>query len=114
MDSLKVGAKSISIVLIIGYVAINFVAPLPLFLIVENLVYSVLYATFLVALARRDDVGALGLAALSSFNAGRVSRSIITPRGEITDMALAHMPLFILLLTLLVLSLCLITKRSPR
>ncbi|MGQ4892228.1 MAG: hypothetical protein ACP6IP_07035 [Candidatus Njordarchaeia archaeon] len=92
------------ILLIVGYIGINFIAPLPPFLIGENITYAILYAFFLVYMERKgyeNKTFAL-LATLLGFNVGRVSRSIVSPRGEIEYLALEHIPLISYLLLVLV------------
>lgn len=86
-------------ILIAGYVGINFVVDIPIFLMGENLTYAVLYAIGLVYLSKRYAV--IFLIALTAFNAGRLSRTIIEPTGEIGSLALQHLPLLLLILVVL-------------
>lgn len=90
---------------IVAYVGVNFIAPLPRFLIAENLVYAMLYLVGLAALKSRPVESRLLLAGLAGFNAGRVSRSIIGPEGELMPLARDHIPLLLVLLGILVISL---------
>ncbi len=96
--------KVLTLLAIVSYVGVNFVAPLPRFLVGENLVYALLYGIALVGLVRGWSGSPILLVGLSGFNAGRVSRSIITPTGELSSMALDHIPLLILLILILLLS----------
>lgn len=89
------------VVLIGGYIGINFFADLPLFLVGENLAYAGLYALGLLYINRRPVV--ILLIVLSAFNAGRVSRSVIEPSGELAPIAMGHLPLLILILAVMVL-----------
>lgn len=81
--------------LVLGYVGINFMAELPRFLVAENLALAAAYALAL-ALHLRGG-GYLYTASLAWFNAGRVSRSIVSPTGEAGSLALEHVPLLALI-----------------
>jgi len=91
--------------LIIGYISINFIADLPKFLIGENLTYTVLYSIALIALYKQYDWAQIYTILVAGFNAGRVSRSIISPRGEVEELAKEHIPLFLLVLLIALISL---------
>lgn len=67
--------------LVVAYIGINFVADLPAFLIAENLFYAAIYAIGLVFAGRPHVLDAVAL--IAAFNAGRVSRSVITPEGRL-------------------------------
>ena len=95
--------KTLLLLLVAGYLGINFFQRLPPFLVLENIVYSLLYLTCLTILVKKGRVGGVITLAIVSFNAGRVSRSIITPTGELARLALAHVPLLTLLLVLVLL-----------
>lgn len=92
-------------ILIISYIMINFTADLPRFLIGENITLAVLYTVILVAALKCKPWSQPLLLMVSSFNAGRVSRSIVSPRGEIQELALQHVPLLSLILLVSLLSL---------
>ena len=81
--------------LVIGYIGINFIAKLPLFLIGENITYATIYAIFLIYMEKKGyEKQTLSLlATILGFNIGRVSRSIISPTGRIEHLALQHIPL---------------------
>ncbi|MFP3908284.1 MAG: hypothetical protein ACLFVX_00345 [Archaeoglobaceae archaeon] len=87
------------LILIAGYIGINFFADLPLFLVGENLVYAALYALGLLNMSKRPVV--ISLIVLSAFNAGRVSRSVIEPTGELAPIAIGHLPLLVLILAVM-------------
>jgi len=84
---------ALSALLAAGYLAINLVAPLPAFLIGENIVLASSYGAAALILYRGDCRVLPWLLFLSAFNAGRVSRSIITPTGELGVLAVEHVPL---------------------
>ncbi len=86
------------ILLIIGYIGINFTGELPKFLIGENILYAILYSILLIELLKNTPYVQPVLLLVASFNAGRVSRSIISPRGEIGELAIEHIPLLTLIL----------------
>ncbi|MFO7967426.1 MAG: hypothetical protein R6U44_07485 [Archaeoglobaceae archaeon] len=89
------------LILIAGYIGINFFADLPLFLVGENLVYAALYALGFLKLNKRLVI--IFLVVLSAFNAGRVSRSVLEPSGELAPIAMGHLPLLILIVAVMVL-----------
>lgn len=89
------------LILIAGYIGINFFADLPLFLVGENLVYAALYALGFLKLNKRPVI--IFLVVLSAFNAGRVSRSVLEPSGELAPIAMGHLPLLILIVAVMVL-----------
>ncbi|MCE4601916.1 MAG: hypothetical protein F7B18_01900 [Desulfurococcales archaeon] len=97
--------KVLTVLAMISYIGVNFVAPLPRFLVAENLVYAALYGLGLLLMPRRPVDARVLLAGLAGFNAGRVSRSIIEPTGVLTPLARDHIPLFIVLLAIMILSL---------
>ncbi len=84
--------------LIVGYLGINFTADLPRFLIGENIFYVVLYTISLVAIYKQFDWAQAYTILVAGFNAGRVSRSIISPRGEVGELAVQHIPLLSLII----------------
>lgn len=86
------------ILLAIGYIGINFAAELPKFLVGENLLLAILYLGLAVATYYERTWAAPATMLLAGFNAGRVSRSIITPEGDVGDLALEHLPLLALIL----------------
>ena len=78
----------------IGYLVITIFIPIPTFIKYENILYSTLYILFTYIAIKFSKVP---LISLIFFNVGRISRSIITPYGEIAEMAREHMPLLLFL-----------------
>ena len=75
---------------------------LPTFIVIENLVYA---AAYLAGAAFYSDPRVrLAVALIAAFNAGRVSRSIVTAVGTIGELAIAHLPLLLGLLALAIVS----------
>ncbi|MCE4625562.1 MAG: hypothetical protein F7C35_06860 [Desulfurococcales archaeon] len=109
LGPVKVEAALI-VLLIVSYIGINFTADLPKFLIGENLLYATLYTLTLVAIVKGRPLAQPLALLVSSFNAGRVSRSIVSPRGEIQELALQHLPLLALILAVTILSFILTLK----
>ncbi len=88
-------------VLAAGYVAVNpllLTVGAPAFLVAENLAYAVAYAALLPGVARGSPRALAAAGALAMFNAGRVSRTVVTPSGQPGPLALEHVPLLALLL----------------
>lgn len=83
------------ILLVVGYIGINFIAELERFLIAENIALAILYAISL--WLHLEGQGYIYTASLAWFNAGRVSRSIIEPTGEFGELAKEHVPLLALI-----------------
>ena len=81
--------------LVAGYVGINFAVDLPGFLVAENIALAVGYALALYLHVARSR-GYVYAASLAWFNAGRVSRSVVTPEGQLAELALQHLPLLAL------------------
>ena len=76
------------ILIIVGFVAINFLMQLPKVIVAENLTYATL---FTISLVFSDGKGGKLLSMLlSMFIAGRISRSILTPRGSIMPLTVNH------------------------
>jgi hypothetical protein len=79
-----------------GHIGILFVAELDKFLIIENIVLAILYTTSIAGVLKGHEWGYLLASITALFSAGRVSRSVISPRGEVGELALQHIPLLIL------------------
>ena len=79
--------------LVVGYISINFIVKLPLFLIGENIALAILYSTSIYLTLKKWRWYPLYLLSLSGVNLGRVSRSVITPQGTPAKLALQHIPL---------------------
>ncbi len=75
---------------------------LPTFIVVENLVYAAVYLAG--AALYGDPRVRLAVALVAAFNAGRVSRSIVTAVGTLGDLAVQHLPLFLGLVALALVS----------
>ena len=108
--------KTLSVLLallILGYIGINFIAPLPAFLIGENITYAVLYGLILYLSYKRgyQNTHLLALTTILGINIGRVSRSIISPKGEIEYLALEHVPLISFLVLVLAVTLIIFYNR---
>ncbi len=93
----------LTIILIAVYGAAIFFLNIPLFLKLENFLYIILYPLFTYLHLKKNVSGPL--VALAFFNAGRISRTILTPDGRFHEMAFNHAPVFVLLVMLGVLAL---------
>ncbi len=89
---------SLTILLVLIYGAANILLNIPTFLKVENFLYILLYPALTYLYLKKNLSGPL--IALAFFNAGRISRTIVTPEGNLHDMAFNHIPVFALLLML--------------
>ena len=105
MDRLLIVEVTLIGLLIVSYLGINLVADLPRFLIGENITLALLYALTLYLILRGHSLGQPLALFIAAFNAGRVSRSIISPRGEVGELALQHIPLLVLILAVALLAL---------
>ncbi len=113
MDALRKALLALTLILIIGYIGINFVAPLPAFLVGENLFYAASYAILAYMLWKGRRVEPLYVL-LAGFNAGRVSRSVVTPYGTPGRLAVQHIPLLALILAAAFLAVAAASRRpSP-
>ena len=92
------------IMLIIGYISVNFLVKLPTFLILENISYAIAYSAIFLFELKHQGEGKhmIFLLTLLGFNIGRVSRSIISPSGLVGTLAFEHIPLLIFLFIVLV------------
>ncbi len=83
----------------IGYFGIQLFIEIPRFIIFQNLIYGTLYLVFTYFVARdtKNITIYILLTIIAAFNAGRLSRSIITPVGTLDVEARNHLPLFLLL-----------------
>lgn len=70
------------------------------FILIENITYSIVYILSSLLILKGKKVGILLTIITASFNAGRVSRSIIGTLGEIQPLALMHIPLLVGLIIL--------------
>ena len=112
MNLLDASLAALMALLVAGYVAINFVAELPKFLVGENIALAVFYlAALILHLKGYRPVYPL-IVLIAGFNAGRVSRSVVTPEGEPGRLALQHTPLLALVLIVALLALVETLKQS--
>lgn len=103
----------VALLLIIGFIAINLVVPLPSFLVAENLLVAFVIAAGLLSMRIRPVIGISILIFVSLFYAGRISRSVINTSGSLAPMWDAHAPVAVLLAVLGILSLIvLVTRRG--
>ncbi|MCE4607186.1 MAG: hypothetical protein F7B59_07665 [Desulfurococcales archaeon] len=95
------------IIVIVGFVVINFLASLPKFVVAENLTYAVLFTISLVFSDGRG--GKLLSMLLSMFIAGRVSGSILSSAGNMEPITVSHILIEVHLLFVGVISWILLT-----
>lgn len=95
----------VALLLIIGFVAINFIVQLPSFLVAENLLVALIIAIGLLSTRIKPTLGLSILILISIFYAGRISRSVVTVTGSLAPMWDAHAPVAFLLAVLGILSL---------
>jgi len=82
--------------LLLMYVSITLFVPVPLFVKVQNVIYTILYPPLTYLYLKRG--WKVPLLSLVFFNAGRVSRSVIDAHGHLHPRAWEHLPLLILIL----------------
>ncbi len=73
-------------------------APIPGFILAENLVYAAVFG--IAALKGGDPRVLMAASIVAAFNAGRVSRSVLTATGTLAPLAYQHAPLLIWLVLL--------------
>ncbi len=98
--------------LVLGYLGINIVAPIPRPIVAENIIFALVYALLLWGVHRDSRRALLALAVVGAFNAGRVSNSIWDPLTGFAPLALQHLPLLIVILAASLLPLRLLGKRA--
>ena len=113
MPLLRTTLLALTILLVAGYIGVDLMLPLPAFLYYENIAYAVCYAVLGYAFARGRRVEPLYVL-LAGFNAGRVSRTVVTPEGSLGPLALQHVPLLAIVLAVAVLALLLIYRGDQR
>jgi len=100
------------LLLVAGYLGINFVG-LPPLLVAENVVLAVVYGAFAWLVMRRPSRGVYAMLLLiAAFNAGRVSRTLWSPIEGFGRLAVEHVPLFIYLLVVAVLAFLALVRRA--
>lgn len=97
--------RALVALLALSYLGINLAAPLPRFLVAENIVLAAAYTAALIGLLKGMRKSSAYLVLLAGFNAGRVSRSIVSPTGELGGLAAEHVPLLALILLVALLAL---------
>ncbi len=102
------GLAIISGLVLASYILVTAFIPIPLFIKYENILLVFLYIMSIYLFNRGTH---WPLIILISFNIGRLSRSILTSRGEVAERATEHIPLLILLLIFLLYALYL-TRRG--
>ncbi|MCC6060595.1 MAG: hypothetical protein LM578_03585 [Desulfurococcaceae archaeon] len=100
----------LTIAVYIGFTVASY-RSLPQFIVFENIGWVLLYTLCLLVLVYREEP--LPLLAVASFNAGRVSNAIVTSTGDIGRLAIQHLPLLLLLLTLAILAAYTGLRRGP-
>jgi len=100
----------LTIAVYIGFTVASY-RSLPQFIVFENIGWALLYTLCLLVLVYRKEP--LPLLAVASFNAGRVSNAIVTSTGDIGRLAIQHLPLLLLLLTLAILAAYTGLRRGP-
>ncbi|MEM4970165.1 MAG: hypothetical protein QXE01_02805 [Sulfolobales archaeon] len=100
--------------LIIGFLGIGFLTPLPPFLLLENLAIAFLLALGLLLSVRGLRAGLYIIAIVSLVYSGRISRSIISPIGTLQPLWEAHVPVAVLLLALGVISILMLSSTSRK
>ncbi|MEB3852166.1 MAG: hypothetical protein LRS49_06280 [Desulfurococcales archaeon] len=77
----SLGLRGLLALLVVGYVGINFAADLPAFLVAENVFYAAVYLAGILFYGNPRVLEAVSI--IAAFNAGRVSRSVVTPEGRL-------------------------------
>lgn len=74
------------------------------FVLVENIIYAIIYFVLFLILMKdgKRKVLVLMVMIVASFNAGRVSESIVDSIGRVRPLAISHLPLLIGLIILII------------
>ena len=110
----KTALETLLALLVLGYLGINVVAPIPRPIVVENIVFALLYAALLWGVHRGSRKALLALMVVGAFNAGRVSNSVWDPLTGVAPLALQHLPLLIVILAATLLPLRLLGEQPQR
>lgn len=102
--------RVLSVILAVGFIAINIVTPLPLFMVIENITLSILLIGGTILTMGKRNLGLSILAISSLYYSGRISRSVVTPAGTLAPLWEAHVPVFIALVILGVISIAMLFK----
>ncbi|MCE4603376.1 MAG: hypothetical protein F7B20_00205 [Aeropyrum sp.] len=95
-SKVELALRGLALLIAAGFIVFNIRSvisgpQLPLFIILENTAYSLLLA--IPAAVYKRPISPAFLLLASAFMAGRVSRSVVTPTGELAALAIAHAPL---------------------
>ncbi|MDT7888671.1 MAG: hypothetical protein RQ885_06815 [Desulfurococcales archaeon] len=117
MSALLAGLSRLAVIflvslLIIGFLGIVFLIPLPLFLVLENIVVALLLAIGLLLTIKDLRIGLYLLSIVSLVYSGRISRSVISPTGSLLPLWEAHLAVVILLIALGILSMVVLARSS--
>lgn len=102
--------RALAMLLAIGFIAINFLVPLPSFLIAENFSVTVALIIGTILLSNKLVTGASVLTIASLLYLGRISRSVVTPYGTLAPLWETHVPVVLLLTVLGILSLLVLIR----
>ena len=86
----------LTLLLIAGHIGIIFATELPGFLVAENIVLAAIYLAGVAGLLRGQAGLVLAAGIVALYSAGRVSRSIVSPEGQLGELWLQHIPLLLL------------------
>jgi predicted membrane metal-binding protein len=103
--------RVLSVILAVGFIAINIAIPLPHFIVIENIMLSVLLICGAILTMSKRNLGLSILAISSLYYSGRISRSVITTMGTLAPLWETHAPVFIVLIILGVMSIAMLSKR---
>jgi len=106
----KLSIYILASLLIIGFLGVGFLTPLPPFLYIENLAVAFLLALGLLLSVKGLKAGLYIIAIVSLIYSGRISRSIISPIGTLQPLWEAHVPVVVLLLMLGVISMLMLSN----
>jgi len=88
-----------SFIVMLGFIFVDLVAPLPRFLFFENLLYASIYGIITLLLLSKYFQSAYILGIISSlFIVGRISRSIIATDGSLLELWQEHLAISLFLL----------------
>jgi len=108
----KLSIYILASLLIIGFLGVGFLTPLPPFLYIENLAVAFLLALGLLLSVKGLRTGLYIIAIVSLVYSGRISRSIISPIGTLQPLWEAHVPVVVLLLALGIISMLMLSNTS--
>lgn len=103
--------RVLSIIIAIGFIAINIAIPLPRFIVIENITLSILLISGALLTMGKRNLGLSILAISSLYYSGRISRSVVTTMGDLAPLWEPLAPVFIALMILGVISIAMLSKR---